>query len=112
YGPSGFGNPNNEYTWQMEVFNGHLFIGTYDTSNPQVQSGQAEAGADLWRFDDSDSPAVNENYTGLGNNLNSGIRALHALNDGSGLIIGTSDGFNLAPVGGWELMLLKAGSSQ
>ncbi len=111
YGPSGFGNPNNEYTWQMEVFDGHLFIGTYDTSNPQVQ-GQADAGADLWRFDDSNSPAVNENYTGLGNNLNSGIRALHALNDGSGLIVGTSDGFNLSPVGGWELMLLKEGVSQ
>ncbi|MGH8213718.1 MAG: hypothetical protein ACREPP_10880 [Rhodanobacteraceae bacterium] len=112
YGPSGFGNPNNEYTWQMAVFDGHLFIGTYDTSNSQVQSGQAEAGADLWRFDDSNSPAVNENYTGLGNNLNSGIRALHALDDGSGLIVGTSDGFNLSPVGGWELMLLKAGGSQ
>ena len=110
YGPSGFGNPNNEYTWRMAVFNGHLFIGTYDTS--ALERAWAEAGADLWRFDSSDSPAVNESFTGLGNQLNSGIRALEPLDDGSGLIVGTSNSFNLSPNGGWELILLKESPPQ
>lgn len=107
YGASGFGNPNNEYTWTMAVFDGHLFIGTYDTS--LIQGVLPEAGADLWRFDSSDSPAVNENYTGLGNRLNSGLRNMAPLHDGSGVIVGTSNPNNLSPGGGWELRLLKEG---
>lgn len=107
YGPSGFGNQNNQYTWRMAVYNGRLYIGTYDTSG--TSGDPVNAGADLWRFDNSDSPAVNESYNGLGNSLNSGIRALQSLEDGSGLILGTSNGFNLSPLGGWELMLLKEG---
>ena len=110
YGRSGFGNPNNEYTWRMAVFGGHLYIGTYDTS--ALQGAWMEAGADLWRFDTPDSPAVNQDHTGLGNRLNSGIRALEPLDDGSGLIVGTSNGFNLSPNGGWELILLKENPPQ
>jgi hypothetical protein len=109
YGASGFGNSNNQYTWRMAVFDGRLYLGTYD--NSATRGDAANAGADLWRFDDSNSPAVNESYNGLGNNLNSGIRALEPLEDGSGLILGTSNGFNLSPVGGWELMLLKESGS-
>ncbi len=112
YGPSGFGNPGNEYTWTMTVFDGHLFIGTYDASILQGQAAAAEDGADLWRIDSSDSPAVNENYSGLGDIRNYGIRALHALNDGSGVIAGMANPANLAPGGGWELRLLKEGSPQ
>ena len=111
YGPSGFGNRSNEYTWQMTVFDGHLFIGTFDASRSQGQSA-AEVGADLWRFDSSDSPAVNENYSGLGDTNNYGIRILHTLNDGSGVIAGMANPFNLAPGGGWELRLLREGSPQ
>ena len=48
----------------------------------------AQYGADLWRFDSSDTPAVNENYSGLGDTYNYGIRALSPLSDGSGLIAG------------------------
>ena len=112
YGPSGYGNRGNEYTWTMEVFDGHLFIGTYDASSQQGPSAAAEDGADLWRIDSSDSPAVNENYSGLGDINNNGIRILHALDDGSGLIAGMTNPYNLAPGGGWELRLLKEGSPQ
>lgn len=107
YGASGFGNRGNEYTWQMEVFNGHLFVGTYDASVLQGAGASAQYGADLWRFDSSSTPAVNENYSGLGDTYNYGIRALHALDDGSGLIAGMANPFNLRPGGGWELRLLK-----
>ena len=110
YGPSGFGNRGNEYTWTMAVYDGHLFIGTYDASILQGPAPVQEYGADLWRIDSSDSPAVNEDYSGLGDTRNYGIRALHALNDGSGVIAGMANPANLAPGGGWELRLLKEGS--
>ncbi len=108
YGPSGFGNSSNEYTWQMAVFNGHLYIGTYDAA--VLQGGTAQYGADLWRFDSSNSPAVNEDSNGLGDRYNYGIRVLYPLDDGSGLIAGMANPFNLAPGGGWELRLLKQGA--
>ena len=108
YGASGFGNPGNEYTWQMAVFNGRLYIGTYDASI--LQGTVTQYGADLWRFDSSNSPAVNESYTGLGDSYNYGIRILHPLDDGSGLIAGMANPFNLRPDGGWELRLLNEGS--
>lgn len=104
YGPSGFGNRNNEYTWQMAVFDGHLFIGTYDASTLKQTP---EGGGDLWRFDSSNSAAVNENYRGLGDTYNYGIRALAALDDGSALIVGMANPFNLRVGGGWELRSLS-----
>jgi hypothetical protein len=110
YGPSGFGNPANEYTWQMAVFGGRLFVGTYDASILQGSAPASQYGADLWRFDSSGSPAVNENSIGLGDRLNYGIRALQPLDDGSGIIVGMANPFNLAPGGGWELRLLKEGA--
>ena len=108
YGPSGFGNPSNEYTWQMAVFGGRLYVGTFDAA--VLQGGTDQYGADMWRFDSSDSPAVNENYTGLGDRYNYGIRILQPLEDGSGLIAGMANPFNLASGGGWELRLLKQGA--
>lgn len=32
FGPSGFGNPFNNYTWTMQVFNNQLYVGTMDYS--------------------------------------------------------------------------------
>lgn len=32
YGPSGFGNPFNNYTWTMAVYGGQLYVGTMDWS--------------------------------------------------------------------------------
>ena len=110
YGASGFDNPGNEYTWQMAVFNGRLYVGTFDASVLQGDAGiPAQYGADLWRFDSSDSPAVNENYIGLGDRFNYGIRILHPLDDGSGVIAGMANPFNLRTGGGWELRKLKEG---
>jgi hypothetical protein len=108
YGPSGFGNPGNEYTWQMAVFDGRLYLGTFDAS--ALQGSTDQYGADLWRFDSSESAAVNEDYTGLGDRYNYGIRILQPLEDGSGLIAGMANPFNLASGGGWELHLLKEGA--
>jgi hypothetical protein len=108
YGPSGFGNPSNEYTWQMAIFNGRLYIGTFDAA--ALQGGTEQYGADLWRIDSSDSPAVNEDSTGLGDRYNYGIRILQPLEDGRGLVAGMANPFNLAPGGGWELRLLKEGA--
>ena len=102
YGHSGFDNPANEYIWQMAVHDGHLFVGTFDASY-----GPPETGADLWRFDDSNSAAVNEDYRGLGDRKNYGIRAMISLDDGSALMVGMADPSNLAPGGGWELRRLK-----
>jgi hypothetical protein len=104
FGPSGFGNTANEYMWQMTVFDNRLFVGTYDAS---ILQGIPGVGADLWRFDSADTPAINENYTGLGDPLNYGVRALVTLDDQSGVIAGMADPFNLQPGGGWELRLLK-----
>ena len=109
YGPSGFGNPSNEYTWQMAVFDGHLYIGTFDAAVLQSDTSD-QYGADLWRIDSSDSPAVNEDYSGLGDRYNYGIRILYPLDDGSGVIAGMANPFNLAAGGGWELRLLKEGA--
>jgi len=102
YGHSGFDNPANEYIWQMAVHDGHLFVGTFDASY-----GPPETGADLWRFDDSNSAAVNEDYRGLGDRKNYGIRAMIGLDDESALMVGMADPSNLAPGGGWELRRLK-----
>jgi len=109
YGPSGFGNPSNEYTWQMAVFDGRLYIGTFDAAVLQSDTSD-QYGADLWRIDSSDSPAVNEDYSGLGDRYNYGIRILYPLDDGSGVIAGMANPFNLAAGGGWELRLLKEGA--
>jgi hypothetical protein len=108
YGPSGFGNRANEYIWQMAVFDNRLFIGTYDAS--VLQGELLESGGDLWRFDSSVSPAVNEDFSGLGDILNYGIRAMSPLEDHSGLIVGMANPFNLATGGGWELRRLKEGA--
>jgi hypothetical protein len=105
YGPSGFGNRSNEYIWTMAVFDSRLFVGTYDAA--VLQGSTSERGADLWRFDTSNSPAVNENFQGLGDRLNYGIRAMQALDDQSGVVVGLANPFNLAPGGGWELRRLK-----
>jgi hypothetical protein len=103
FGSSGFGNSRNQYVWQMEIFDGRLFVGTYDSS----PVGVPDYGADLWRFDDANTAAVNENFKGLGDPNNYGIRAMHGLDDGSGLIVGMANPSNLAVGGGWELRNLQ-----
>lgn len=86
YGPSGFGNRRNAYIWSAEVFNNELYFGTFDTttSTQVVAAGGSaspmliggEAGADLFKFKNTSSPAVAVTRTGFGNPGNFGFRNL------------------------------------
>jgi hypothetical protein len=118
YGPSGFGNLYNNYTWTAGIFQNRLFLGTEDWSFEQTVNGDptpapglvqpADAlGADLWRFDMPNAPAIAENIDGLGNYFNYGVRSMNVSPDGQDLILGTANPFNIAPQGGWELHLLQ-----
>jgi len=120
YGPSGFGNRFNTYTWSMSIWNNRLWIGTFDWSQPAYLSGftpmggpfppgyidPANFGADLFSFANSSSPANLEDQNGLGNITNYGIRNMATTDK---LYFGTANNMNLltdpsAPMGGWELI--------
>lgn len=117
WGPSGFGNPFNNYTWTMDVYHGSLYIGTMDWSylalgqqelSPEV-TGYLERlgysfGADLLRIDSSARPGVFESVNGVGNVTNYGIRTM--VSDDA-LYLGTANPMNLMPQGGWELVRLR-----
>jgi hypothetical protein len=107
YGSSGFDNRYNNYAWVMTGANGRLFVGTMDAS---VLFGASTTpwGADLWRFDDSETPAQVENQDGLGNPNNYGIRCLIASPDGTRLYAGMANPMNLDPEGGWSLIELNS----
>lgn len=122
YGSSGFGNPFNNYTWSMNVFGGHLFVGTMDWSYlalkelPTIVSMMGSSGglniqldpvtvqtallplawnpgADLWRFDGSSVPAVAEDLTGLGDYGSYGVRTM--VSDDQNLYVGMANPMNL-----------------
>jgi hypothetical protein len=132
YGHSGFGNLFNAYTWTMGVYDGQLYVGTFDWSFlvGRVARLLAEAlgvprdeildrlpfaatvGADLWRFPNRRSPAIPESLGGVGNNANYGIRTMLAREEA--LYLGTANPMNLLtdpadalPEGGWELLALS-----
>jgi len=126
WGPSGFGNFFNNYTWSMAVFNDRLWVGTMDfgfliadaaegASLPfpvdQLPATPTFQGADLFYFPSENSPALPESVDGVGNYLNYGIRNM--LVDDA-LYLGIADPMNLAtdptdekPEGGWELIRLR-----
>jgi hypothetical protein len=125
FGPSGFGNKLNNYTWSMLVHNNRLFVGigdqsylTYDRAEILGQNPvllwillSPYFGGDLWRFEDADTPAVPEDLHGLGNYTNWGVRTLIA--DGDTIYAGTANPMSLLtdptdniPEGGWELLRL------
>lgn len=129
FGPSGFGNPLNNYGWTAAVVNGKLLMGTMDwgyllmasieqalpglgldsvTLSGLLGPARESLGADLWRFDTPGRRAVPESLNGLGNNLNYGIRSMIAARDGKSAFIGTANPMNLEPEGGWELRRLVA----
>ena len=126
YGRSGFGNAMNLYAWEMLVSNGSLFVGTFDVGSilgnqlkdmglfpPEVaqfpfkQYGTSGYGADIWRFDSSNTAAKLESKNGLGNRSNYGIRTMLRAADGKSMYVGTANPFNLDPAGGWELISMK-----
>lgn len=124
FGASGFGNPYNNYTWTMSVFNGQLFVGTMDWSYliAQVQEAwpgldlgsfpEGQHGADLFRFVSSKYAAVAESLNGVGNFANYGIRTV--VSDDA-LYLGMANPMNLLTdpmLGGWELLRLTADTGQ
>jgi hypothetical protein len=130
WGSSGFGNAFNNYTWTMNVFHNKLYIGTMDWSylaqeylNQDLSlfeqlflSMQMDPGADLWRIDNTQGPAVAENITGVGNKGSYGIRTM--LSDDDSLYLGMANPMNLMtnkfdfePQGGWELIEMQEKSS-
>ncbi|HVV81554.1 MAG TPA: hypothetical protein VHE35_00700 [Kofleriaceae bacterium] len=114
WGPSGFGNPFNNYTWTMEVYEGSLYIGTMDWSYlafgaqmpdwllPYLADLPFSFGADILRIPSSRGPAVLESVNGAGNFANYGIRTMAGSPDG--LFLGTANPMNLMPEGGWEII--------
>ena len=130
YGLSGFGNFFNNYTWTMGVYKDQLFVGTMDWSflfgtmvGPFLESYLAAIpkeilklanyfyGADLFRFASSDSRAVPESLSGVGNYTNYGIRTM--IPGENALYLGMANPMNLLtdtgddlPEGGWELRAL------
>jgi hypothetical protein len=121
FGPSGFGNIFNNYTWGMHVYRGELYVVTMDWSfiaNKFLEGGgfppipvQIDPegyGADVWRFPSANEPAVLESKSGFGNPLNYGGRMLLA--DDAFLYIGSANAMNLRAgaddefKGGWELL--------
>ena len=116
YGEAGFDNFFNNYTWTMAVFNGQLFVGTMDFSYLLSENFMPDydlpldPGADLMRFPSSDSSAIAESITGVGNNSNYGVRTIIA---DDALYLGMANPMNLLtdqnddlPEGGWELLKL------
>ncbi|MFW5878232.1 MAG: hypothetical protein ACOCVR_00300 [Myxococcota bacterium] len=130
WGPSGFGNFFNNYTWAMDVVGKDLYITTMDHSifakqgldhlldvrfsdiDGMVQPLCAdyetihpfipEVGADLLRISTCDGHAHAVSMDGIGNPMNYGVRTLEA--DDESLYLGTANPMNLHPDGGWELL--------
>lgn len=135
FGASGFGNRFNYYSWRWTLFGDKLYMATFDASTaaPDTLPGMAaqifdlpplavglmqpfarrafqqHAGADIWRMDSPDQPAVPEDTSGAGNRYNYGVRVWVSFEDKGKLYGGTANPFNLrtGPVepGGWELIL-------
>ncbi len=128
YGPSGFGNFFNNYTWTMAIYDNRLFVGTMDwsylagdmlksfvndyTGQPltvPVEIPKGHYGADLWSFKSPKGAANPISQDGVGNYTNYGIRTI--LSTAEALYLGMSNPMNLltnptdrVPEGGWELI--------
>ncbi len=128
YGPAGFGNFFNNYTWWMQVYNNQLYVGTMDwsyldgvlsSSNSNLSDYfpalppaliQMQYGADLWHFSSATRAATPVSYNGVTNNLNYGIRTMVV--SGGSLYLGSANPMNMAttpqkPNGGWELIQMR-----
>jgi len=134
YGGPGIGNEYNVYIWSMAIWQNELWVGTFDWSWVVAQSEDITTttsfpflakpytftpppslyGADLFFFPDSNSAAVAEDTTGLGNITSYGVRnLLPSATDPNSMYVGMANNANLLgdptnpPVGGWELILLQ-----
>jgi hypothetical protein len=131
FGPAGFGNRYNYYSWMWVQYKGSLYMSTFDVSsvvqgvfkgfNPGVThlsdltvsllqpvlnlSHNTLGGADVWRFDDPNRPAVPENLDGFGNRNFHGVRAWGSFPDKDKLYAGMTSWRNLKE--GWRLNQLQ-----
>jgi hypothetical protein len=114
--PTGMGAPkygalpgadakNQNYFWSMALFDEQLCFGTQETTE-QFEAPPGTRGANLYCFPDTNSGASLIDQTGLGNRRNSGYRNILEV-DGS-LFLATSNGANLNPGGGFELIRLDS----
>lgn len=140
FGPAGFGNPFNFYSWTWQVFGDKLYMGTFDASGeigelaPMTQqilgwSDQATAyqhdilgptlrttlgGGDLWRMDSPSTPAVPEDLTGYGSKSTYGIRIMIPFPDKGFFYAGTASADNLRTSsvdrGGWRMLKFTPGA--
>lgn len=106
--PAGFGNPFNVYAWHMEVFQGWLYLGTFDMTSVIVQAVQQDPsllGTLLEMFTDGFS-ATDLRFTFPTSIINSLLRgrfsqavlSLMNRNFGGGDIWKTRDGIHWIPV--------------
>ncbi len=120
YGAAGFGNPFNNYTWAMKVFQNQLYVGTMDWSYLATNAGESTQipaailtiapafyGADLWMFSDTGSAAIPISMDGMGNYTSYGIRNMVVGNNA--LWLGMANPMNLRTnqsnyPGGWKLI--------
>ena len=130
FGPSGFGNLFNNYTWTMDEYEDELYVGTMDFSFlvlGDLFEMFAEAfsfggtdgitefkdlggyefpsfffGADLFKFTDPYSMAYPVSLDGIGNEMNYGVRTM--VSDDNHLYLGTANPMNIDPDGGWEII--------
>ena len=119
FGASGLGNPFGIYAWTMAVFDNKLYVGIFDSGGIAFSFPPffppTPLGADLWRFDDAESPAELISDDGFGSTAISGIRTMLSDEDGEdgddALYMGTTSGKNLeeppSPKGGWSLLGLR-----
>jgi hypothetical protein len=136
FGPSGFGNRFNYYSWMWEKYKGSLYMSTFDASSMARVAGTilgpafgisdetmellkpvlnvtwtVLGGADVWRLDDPNLPAVPETLNGWGNKNAHGVRGWAAFEDKNKLMAGMATWANLnntaQNAGGWEVNELK-----
>ncbi|WP_340537060.1 hypothetical protein [Nocardioides sp. GXZ039] len=130
FGPAGFGNRFNYYSWTWTVLKDRLYMSTFDgsgdvraardiaagvlgVSNPELLEQVAPAlrfttgGYDLWRMDNPNRPAVAETLNGGGNRSQYGIRVMLPFEDKGFFYAGTAGASNLRvgveDPGGFEL---------
>ena len=90
----GFGWSLNEHMWRMEIFDGRLYIGTFDAStvlrnNTSLGPSLTPLlGADLWYTPDG-TYFSNVDYQGLGDKFNFGFRSMAATP--YGLFVGSAN---------------------
>jgi hypothetical protein len=135
WGPSGFGNPFNNYTWAMRVWDQKLWLGTMDWGFLSQQGAELindaggaipmgfydylKFGADLLFFPGAKSPAVVESTLGIGNKMSYGVRTLTAtgqdmfagMANPMNLLTDPSDPHGFGGLGGWELIKVSKHSS-